>query len=155
MLPGAQFVFSGPLTPNAPADMFSGIGKNDQLVSVIPSRNMVVVRMGNAADSDFPVPVVFVNQLWAKINELECTNAMLEPDAPAAWYRLEQGRHAVSFNLSSGGGWSVRAIDALGRVVAHANDPFIWDLGEHNGEVLLLEAVRGSEVLRDRVVITH
>ncbi len=36
MLPGTQFVFPGMLSPNAPPDMFSGIGKNDQLVSVIP-----------------------------------------------------------------------------------------------------------------------
>ncbi len=115
---------------------------------------MVVVRMGNASDSNNSVPVVFLNQLWERINELECTNVMLEPDAPSAWYQLEQGRGTVSFNLSSGGGWSVRAIDAMGRVVAHANDPFIWDLGVRNGEVLVLEAVRGNEVHRDRVVIT-
>jgi hypothetical protein len=153
MLPGTQFVFPGPLTPNAPADMFSGIGKNDQLVSVIPSRNMVVVRMGNASDSNNSVPVVFLNQLWERINELECANAMLEPDAPAAWYRLEQGRDAVSLNLPGGGGWSVRVIDALGRVVASDNEPFTCHLGRHAGEVLLLEAVRGTEVLRDRVVI--
>jgi CubicO group peptidase (beta-lactamase class C family) len=153
MLPGTQFVFPGPLTPNAPADMISGIGKNDQLISVIPSRNMVVVRMGNAADSDFPVPVVFVNQLWEKINELECANVMQEPDAPTAWYLLDRGRGSVLLNLPGGGGWSVRAIDAMGRVVAHGNDPFTWNLGAHIGEVLLLEAMRGQEVLRDRVVI--
>ncbi|MBL7745562.1 MAG: serine hydrolase [Chitinophagaceae bacterium] len=37
MLPAVQFVFSGMLVPNAPADMFSALGKNDQKVYVVPS----------------------------------------------------------------------------------------------------------------------
>jgi len=34
MLPGSQFVFSGETAPNAPADLFSAIGKNGQYLNV-------------------------------------------------------------------------------------------------------------------------
>ncbi len=153
MLPGTQIVFPGPLSPNAPADMFSGIGKNDQLVSVIPSRNMVVVRMGNSSDPNISVPVVFLNQLWEKINDLECTNAVPEQDA-SVWCTVGPGSGVVSLDLPRGGGWTLRAIDAMGRVVARTNDPFTWALGEHGCQFLLLEAVRGRQVLRTRVMIT-
>ncbi len=68
MLPGSQFVFAGLLIPNAPSDMFSALGKNDQKVYVIPSQNMVIIRLGEVATDDGnPVPVKFDNALWAKL----------------------------------------------------------------------------------------
>ncbi len=70
MLPTMQTVFSGTLVPNAPADMYAAMGLNDQRIYVIPSKNMVVVRMGNASNPDNPNFAVsgFDNALWEKIN---------------------------------------------------------------------------------------
>jgi len=74
MLPGLQFTFPGPITPNAPPDAYYGLGKNDQIVCVVPSENMVVIRMGNAATPDGPnVPTVFVNEMWALLRGVMCT----------------------------------------------------------------------------------
>ncbi len=72
MEPGSQIVYPGALVPNAPADMYAAMGANDQRVYVIPSKNMVVVRMGDASDpnnSNFAISG-FDNALWEKINEL-------------------------------------------------------------------------------------
>ncbi len=69
MLPGLQFEFPGSIVGSAPVDMVSGIGKNGQIVSFIPSKNMVVVRMGENPD-DALVPIVFVNDLWEIINDI-------------------------------------------------------------------------------------
>ncbi len=70
MVPGSQFVFPGTLVSNAPADMFAAMGASDQRVYVIPSKKMVVVRMGDASDPAHPTFAVsgFDNDLWAKIN---------------------------------------------------------------------------------------
>ena len=69
-LPTTQFEFTGELIPNAPADMFAGLGKNDQKVYVVPSKNLVVIRMGEVANPDnssFGLSN-FDNELWQKIN---------------------------------------------------------------------------------------
>jgi CubicO group peptidase (beta-lactamase class C family) len=71
MLPGPQFEFPGQLFPDAPADMYSCLGKNDQKIHVVPSQNLVIVRLGNAADPAL-VAINFDNELWKKINELDC-----------------------------------------------------------------------------------
>jgi len=70
MVPGSQFVFPGTLVSNAPADMFAAMGASDQRVYVIPSKKMVLVRMGDASDPAHPTFAVsgFDNDLWAKIN---------------------------------------------------------------------------------------
>jgi len=72
MLPYSQFVFGGSLSPDAPSDMYSGIGKNSQVVSVIPSQQMVIIRMGNSPDTN-DVSLIYVNELWEELNKLFCS----------------------------------------------------------------------------------
>jgi CubicO group peptidase (beta-lactamase class C family) len=70
MLPQNQGDFSGTLIPNAPSDMYAALGKNDQKLYVIPSKKIVVVRMGNSADNENFGLSDFDNQLWLRINAL-------------------------------------------------------------------------------------
>ena len=69
-LPQSQFQFSGSLIPNAPTDMFMALGKNDQKIYVIPSKNMVIIRMGDLADGTNFALSDFDAILWEKINAL-------------------------------------------------------------------------------------
>ena len=70
MVPGAQTVFSGALVPSAPADMYAAMGAADQRIYIVPSRNMVVVRMGEASDPNNPNFALsgFDDALWQKVN---------------------------------------------------------------------------------------
>jgi CubicO group peptidase (beta-lactamase class C family) len=70
MLPGLQFVFAGPLVPNAPADMYSALGKNDQKIYVVPSQNIVVIRMGDSAGNVQLALSSFDNELWGKLRTI-------------------------------------------------------------------------------------
>lgn len=70
MVPGSQTIHPGLLVSNAPLDMYAAMGANDQRIYVIPSKNMVVIRMGNASNSANPNSTVsmFDNTLWEKLN---------------------------------------------------------------------------------------
>jgi CubicO group peptidase (beta-lactamase class C family) len=70
--PGLPTVFKKDMIPSAPADLFAGLGKNDQKLYVVPSENLIVVRMGNAADGEMPALSDFDEALWAKIANLKC-----------------------------------------------------------------------------------
>ena len=72
MLPQTQFVFNTSLVSTAPADMYAALGKNDQKIYVVPSLDMVVVRMGNAANESVFAVTSFDTQLWQRISALEC-----------------------------------------------------------------------------------
>ena len=69
-LPQTQFEFTGSLIPSGPADMFMALGKNDQKIYVVPSKKMVVIRMGDAADAVSPALSDFDEVLWQKISAL-------------------------------------------------------------------------------------
>lgn len=70
MIPSDQTVYPGFLVSNAPSDMYAAMGAKDQRIYVIPSKNMVIIRMGNASDPNNPNFAVsgFDNALWEKIN---------------------------------------------------------------------------------------
>ncbi|MGA9239580.1 serine hydrolase domain-containing protein [Robiginitalea sp.] len=70
MAPGSQVVFSGSLIPSAPADLIAGLGKNDQKLYVVPSQNLVVIRMGNDAGDALVGPSSFDNALWQRLSEM-------------------------------------------------------------------------------------
>jgi CubicO group peptidase (beta-lactamase class C family) len=69
-LPQSQFEFNGTLIPTAPSDMFAALGKNDQKIYVIPSKKMVIIRMGDAADGSNMALSDFDEVLWQKISAL-------------------------------------------------------------------------------------
>jgi CubicO group peptidase (beta-lactamase class C family) len=69
-LPGSQLQFNGSIIPSAPSDMFMALGKNDQKIYVIPSKKMVIIRMGDAADGSNMALSDFDETLWQKINAL-------------------------------------------------------------------------------------
>lgn len=81
MVPGLQFVFPGSLMPHAPSDMFSALGKNDQNLNVVPSRGLVVVRMGDPAYTDDLVPINFNNEVWQHLEWLDCGAGQAETAA--------------------------------------------------------------------------
>jgi CubicO group peptidase (beta-lactamase class C family) len=72
MLPGGQTSYPGTLIPNAPTDMYAAMGAADQRIYVSPSKKMVIIRMGEAADPANPSFALsgFDNALWAKINDV-------------------------------------------------------------------------------------
>lgn len=69
-LPSSQYQFNGSIIPSAPNDMFMALGKNDQKIYVIPSKKMVIIRMGDAADTVNLALSDFDTVLWQKISAL-------------------------------------------------------------------------------------
>ena len=75
MLPGTQIVFNGMLTPNAPADMYVAMGKNGQLLMVVPSKKLVLIRMGEDPADNSLLPVTYANKIWEQFNKVLCKGA--------------------------------------------------------------------------------
>lgn len=71
MIPQTQFVFPGDLCPNAPADMYAAEGKNGQIINVVPSEELVVVRMGSSMGNSL-VGTQYNDTIWQYMNRLSC-----------------------------------------------------------------------------------
>ncbi|MEP6646692.1 MAG: serine hydrolase [Saprospiraceae bacterium] len=71
-LPTLQFLFPGPLMPHAPMDMISALGKNGQIINVVPDQNLVCIRMGDVPGTG-EVSIAFNDTIWIKLNNVLCS----------------------------------------------------------------------------------
>jgi CubicO group peptidase (beta-lactamase class C family) len=67
-LPQSQIQFNGKLIPSAPNEVYCALGKNDQKIYIVPSKKLVIIRMGEAADQTNFALTDFDEVLWQKIN---------------------------------------------------------------------------------------
>lgn len=107
MQPQIPFVIPRDLVPPAPKDMFAGMGKNDQRLYIVPSQRLVVVRMGDPADTIAAAISGFDDELWKRINALPCATSVSDfPNTqphpwpnPASTIVSFDGEHAELYDM--------------------------------------------------------
>lgn len=120
MIPTLQTVFPGYMFPNAPADMISAIGSGGQFLNVVPSQNLVWLRMGDEP-SNSNVPFLLNDDIWEYVNDLVCQNAgMLEhpTDGISIDLHPNPAKEQLSITLNGGTIGEVQVYNALGQLVA-------------------------------------
>lgn len=66
--PASTQLFTGSLIPSAPNDLIAGLGANDQKLYIVPSQNLVIIRMGDSGGTNLLGPSGYDHLLWEKIN---------------------------------------------------------------------------------------
>jgi CubicO group peptidase (beta-lactamase class C family) len=122
MQPQIPLVFRTDLVPSAPDDMYAGMGKNDQRVYVVPSKGLVVIRMGDKATESLPAISGFDDDLWKYVNALPC-------DATSVTSSSGQVDVSVWPNPTSGevhyDGSAIIIFDSIGQTVASSTEPML------------------------------
>ncbi|MGH1517491.1 serine hydrolase domain-containing protein [Chryseobacterium sp. JK1] len=65
-VPGFETTFNQSLVPDAPQDMFCALGKNGQILDIVPSQNLIILRMGENPNV-YNNMMKFHRELWEKI----------------------------------------------------------------------------------------
>jgi CubicO group peptidase (beta-lactamase class C family) len=156
MLPTLQTVFPGNLAADAPKDMFSALGKNGQIINIVPSQNLVLIRMGNSDGS--PVPTTYDNEIWKKFNEILCKTTrsedMLDEKSITISPNPAQDKLTIysDFILKNA---DIQVFNQIGQqqnIVIYDNS--IETIGLENG-IYFLSIKKGSERLMKRFVVLH
>jgi len=69
-VPTLEIEFPGKLIADAPDDLIAGLGKDDQKLYIVPSQNLVIIRLGDDTGESLLGPSSFDNELWIRINAL-------------------------------------------------------------------------------------
>lgn len=89
-LPSIQVDFPGSIAPSAPDDAFAALGKNGQILTIIPSKNEVWIRMGNAPDnSGNLVASILFEEISEAIESARCTSSSTMQLSPKPTFRLK------------------------------------------------------------------
>lgn len=77
MVPETQLVFPFSICPDGPPDMIAALGKNGQIINIVPSQNLVFIRMGDMPGTG-DVPFTLNNEIWKRLNLVICNTSVNE-----------------------------------------------------------------------------
>lgn len=123
MAPGLQTVYTTPFFSNAPTDLIAALGKNDQKIYVVPSQNIVVVRLGNSAYGVASAFSPFDNELWGYISNLDCITAIedIHNDKSRLLVYPNPASNKITYELNSAVVYESSLLDILGQRVYYSD----------------------------------
>lgn len=154
MAPGTQFVFPGSYAPNAPADMFAGIGKNGQIVSISRSKGLVVVRMGNET-SNAEVSTQFCDQIWQKLNDVMCNgNSINETNNAKATIRIypNPSNTFLCIDIPSEDKLELEILNLLGKTIFTIKSQNKIDVSNLEKGIYIIKIIQGQNYYNQKFV---
>lgn len=154
MLPTLQYNFQGSYAPEAPEDMFAGLGKNGQIVSISPSNGLVIVRMGNApTSSSSEIPNQFCNLIWQKLNDVIYNRTSIESvDSEMNDVQIFANQSGNTMTLKFDGKCDrLVVLDSLGRIVQinlAPKSPFQFDVSKFPKGIYFVRLKSGQHFLK-------
>jgi len=117
MVPGIQFAFPGSFCPDAPSDMIGALGKNGQILNVIPSQNMIVVRLGDAPGTG-EVPFTYTDSVWVYLNRVLCSATSTVENPNSVEFKVSPNPATETIFVHSGDMIYAEIISSDGTVVS-------------------------------------
>ena len=151
MVPTSQIVFPGSYAPDAPADMFAGIGKNGQIVSIAPSDGLVMIRMGDAPDAS-KVPFVLCNQIWQYINNLDCNLSLAENASEKISVYPNPSENIIHIDNLTTENYELKITTLLGKIVLEKNNSNRIDISSLSKGIYILTVKQGERLLTKKII---
>lgn len=153
MLPTSQFVFQGSYAPNAPSDMISGLGKDGQIVSISQSRGIVFIRMGEAPSSgSSDVPTIFCNQIWQKINQLECNLNLDNSEINKVVIGPNPATNTISILNITTEKYTIEIFDMIGNLILKVSNQNTVDISNLASSIYIVKVKQGSKIQTQKLI---
>ncbi len=152
MVPGIQFVFDGSIVPDAPDDMYAAMGLNGQIINVVPSMNLVMIRMGNNPGDDL-IPLNFNNEIWKYLQRAMGPSSVenITPEAFSVFPNPSSGKvHLKTVPIS--GPYTLSVFDRNGRLLLQKENAVTLDLSPFPGGLYTIVLADFNGVRQTRVV---
>ena len=152
-IPDYQIQINGPAEPDAPADMFAALGKNDQIINVVPSQNLVMIRMGNPMYTTQEVGNMVNDSIWVRINDLTCTNASIKSNLIQNSFSIYPNPTDKQIHINtSASHFVIHLLDLTGREVIQSSEKDI-DLSNLEKGIYFVQLQTNDGTYTKRLVV--
>lgn len=155
MLPQSQIVFNGPIIPHAPSDMYAALGLNGQLINVVPSLNLVMIRMGDNPELG-PVPTVFNDDIWKQLNKVfgtTHTEEIAEKMTMEVITNPTQGPFQLG-GISSSTAFQYQIHSSEGQLIERGQNRKHFDLSDQPPGVYYMSVIMGNHNTSFKIIVT-
>ncbi|MEL7119648.1 MAG: serine hydrolase [Bacteroidota bacterium] len=149
--PSPTISMEGNIAPFAPEDMIVAAGAQGQLACIVPSQNLLVIRMGEESSEDF-VPLGFQNEMWLELNKvLNLSTSTSEFEPLEASVFPNPASNILNVIVPESDDFEVRIYDLMGRLKKRENESQIY-INDLNSGMYVVEVSIGSKVFFDRIM---
>jgi CubicO group peptidase (beta-lactamase class C family) len=154
-VPGLQFSFPGPICPHAPIDMIAALGKNSQVINVVPSQDLVLIRMGNTPGTSQEVEISYNDSIWKKLNAAMCVASnMTESDDHSIRVYPNPANDVIHIEGAMDV-QKVEIIDMRGRVLLVKERSKMIDMSDLDEGVYFLRYFNGSASRVKKIILAR
>jgi CubicO group peptidase (beta-lactamase class C family) len=158
MLPQLQLVFPGSLNPNAPNDMYAAMGKNGQLINVVPSQNLILIRMGDSPGSTVEVPALYNDDIWEYVNALTNCTTNVNSTEEQAYLQIYPNPTTGLLSIESAGNITAYQLyNSLGQIMetklTKEERQIQLDLSAYPNGVYQLQLEIGDDLFSKRIIL--
>ena len=152
MLPTTQLIFPGSYAADAPSDMIAGLGRDGQIVSISQSSGLVFVRMGEAPSSTSSVPTIFCNQIWQKINELDCNLAIDEQQLTNISIGPNPATNSITITNIKAENYECEIFNIIGNLVMKVSNQNTIDISKLTAGVYIVSVRQGNQTQIQKLI---
>ena len=152
MLPTTQLIFPGSYAADAPADMIAGLGRDGQIVSISQSSGLVFIRMGEAPSSTSSVPTIFCNQIWQKINELDCNLGVSNQEQSKISIVPNPAINSIYISNLHDENYLVEIFNMIGNSVLKSSNQSTIDISKLNSGVYFVSIRQGNQTKIQKLI---
>lgn len=152
MLPTTQLIFPGSYAADAPSDMIAGLGRDGQIVSISQSSGLVFVRMGEAPSSTSSVPTIFCNQIWQKINELDCNLPIDEQQLTNISIGPNPATNSITITNIKAENYECEIFNIIGNSVMKVSNQNTIDISKLTAGVYIVSVRQGNQTQIQKLI---
>jgi len=136
--------------------MYAALGKNDQKIYVVPSLDLVVVRVGNEANEEVLSLSSFDYDLWEKIMNMRCLETAIEEDFVRPYFEIQPNLVRDFFTLKTETHFTkIKIFNAAGQWVKVFSRNDLYDVSELAEGLYFVEIFNDYEKIGIEKFVRH
>jgi hypothetical protein len=127
--------------------MIAGLGKDGQIVSISQNRGLVFVRMGEAPSSgSSEVTTLFCNQIWQKINNLDCTLNVNIHSFNKVGLEPNPAKNIISISNIESEKYTIEIFDMIGKSILRISNQNNIDISNLASSMYIVKIQQGNQI---------
>lgn len=146
ILPSSTFSIAGSISPDPPNDLILAAGAQGQFCAVVPSQNLVMIRMGGSSSPNL-VPTDFHNDIWKQLNQVMCTStAVTQPYSSDIQLFPNPATNQITLKTTNSAPISTYIYNAAGQLIQKNNNLFSFDISTYPSGFYFIKIIQNGEI---------